>query len=382
MADAPESYARARALAAEQHVEATTLQGDVVPADAELVVWLGRKPRDELARSVVEHVRRGGALLAALEPDALHPDLMKELGLVARKPRVFPLQAAKVDGAPTLLRAVQQPRPLDLVLDGCAAIQLLPDADADLRTGALVKPVFLDENGDGKQDANESEESISAAASLDGPTTRRAFLISDADVFTTASLEKNPPHAELLSERLGWLARSIEKRRMMSAPLRPKPGDACTDPFPLCASGGAATVACRGGILAEDLRCAGPKACRETTDRSRCDDPRVDIVKLLDHDLPAGLVRAKAEAQGIGAKIQLTLTGDPGGDWFLDMTAPKVTRGKSADAQCTIEIASADVPRLVEASEVMALFFSGKMRITGAQERCMLAAKILALRNR
>jgi hypothetical protein len=60
----------------------------------------------------------------------------------------------------------------------------------------------------------------------------------------------------------------------------------------------------------------------------------VDIQNLFDITLPAQLALHPDEAKLIGAKFQLNITGECGGEWFLDTsdTGPSCTQGQGPDA--------------------------------------------------
>jgi putative sterol carrier protein len=100
----------------------------------------------------------------------------------------------------------------------------------------------------------------------------------------------------------------------------------------------------------------------------------VDIKKLFNEELPAALGRNADDAKTIGAKYQMNVTGE--GSWFIDVSAsgPKCEAGEQA-ADCTITIAAEDFQKLFENPQAngMALFFSGKLKITGNN---MLAMKL------
>ena len=103
----------------------------------------------------------------------------------------------------------------------------------------------------------------------------------------------------------------------------------------------------------------------------------VDIKKLFNEELPAALQKNADDAKSIGAKYQMNVTGE--GEWNIDVssTGPACVAG-TADADCTITIASEDFPQLVENPQAngMQLFFAGKLKVAGNQ---MLAMKLQKL---
>jgi putative sterol carrier protein len=106
----------------------------------------------------------------------------------------------------------------------------------------------------------------------------------------------------------------------------------------------------------------------------------VDIQKLFNEELPAALAKHSDQAKQIGAKYQLNVTGDGGGEWYIDVSdsGPKVEQGNPGSADCTITLTSEDFQKLHENPQAngMQLFFSGKLKITGNN---MLAMKLQKL---
>lgn len=95
----------------------------------------------------------------------------------------------------------------------------------------------------------------------------------------------------------------------------------------------------------------------------------VDIHKLFNVELPTRLSKNPAAAQQIGGKFQINITGDGGGEWFIDcsVTGPSMTQGNPGGADCTITMATEDFQKLMENPQAngMQLFFAGKMKVTG-----------------
>jgi putative sterol carrier protein len=100
----------------------------------------------------------------------------------------------------------------------------------------------------------------------------------------------------------------------------------------------------------------------------------VDIKKIFNEDLPAGLAKNAEDAKTIGAKYQMNITGE--GSWFIDVSAtgPKCVPGEEP-ADCTLTIAADDFQKLIENPQQngMQLFFAGKLKVGGNN---MLAMKL------
>ena len=111
----------------------------------------------------------------------------------------------------------------------------------------------------------------------------------------------------------------------------------------------------------------------------------VDIQKLFNEEIPASLAKNTAAAQEIGAKYQFNITGEGGGEWFIDLTpsGPKAAAGSPGGADCTLTIASEDFQKLYENPDAngMTLFFSGKLKVAGNQMLAMKLQKLFALQG-
>jgi len=107
----------------------------------------------------------------------------------------------------------------------------------------------------------------------------------------------------------------------------------------------------------------------------------VDIKNLFNVTLPAGLTKNAEEAKAIGAKFQINITGETGGEWNIDASAsgPACKPG-TGDADCTITIADEDFQSLVSNPQAgMQLFFSGKLKLAGNQMLAMKLTKLFSL---
>jgi hypothetical protein len=95
----------------------------------------------------------------------------------------------------------------------------------------------------------------------------------------------------------------------------------------------------------------------------------VDIQKLFNEDLPAAIAKHPDSAKEIGAKYQLNITGNGGGEWFIDVSSsgPKAEKGNPGGADCTITITAEDFQKLHENPQANGtqLFFAGKLKVGG-----------------
>lgn len=106
----------------------------------------------------------------------------------------------------------------------------------------------------------------------------------------------------------------------------------------------------------------------------------VDIQKLFNDELPAQLAKHPDAAKQVGAKFQINITGEGGGEWFIDVSdsGPKAEQGNPGSADCTISLTSEDFQKLYENPQAngMQLFFAGKLKMSG---NTMLAMKLQKL---
>src|SRR5262249_35919820 len=109
----------------------------------------------------------------------------------------------------------------------------------------------------------------------------------------------------------------------------------------------------------------------------------VDIQKLFNEELPAALAKHPDAAKQIGAKFQINVTGQGGGEWFIDASdsGPSTAPGSPGGADVTITIASEDFQKLHENPQAngMQLFFQGKLKIAGNQMLAMKLSKLLQM---
>jgi putative sterol carrier protein len=108
----------------------------------------------------------------------------------------------------------------------------------------------------------------------------------------------------------------------------------------------------------------------------------VDIQKLFNEEIPAKLAEHGEQAKQVGATFQINVTGEGGGEWFINVsdTGPAIEKGVKA-ADCTITISSEDFQKLHENPQAngMQLFFAGKLKVAGNQMLAMKLNKLFTL---
>jgi putative sterol carrier protein len=102
-----------------------------------------------------------------------------------------------------------------------------------------------------------------------------------------------------------------------------------------------------------------------------------DIHNLFNVELPSQIAKFPDAAKAIGAKFQINITGDGGGEWFIDASdsGPSATPGNPGGSDVSITLTVEDFNKLLENPQAngMALFFAGKLKLTG---NIMLAQKL------
>jgi putative sterol carrier protein len=111
----------------------------------------------------------------------------------------------------------------------------------------------------------------------------------------------------------------------------------------------------------------------------------IDIKKLFNDEIPAAIQKNPEKAVAIGAKYQINISGDGGGQWYIDASAsgPKAEAGNPGGADCTIEVSEPDFQKLIENPQAngMQLFFAGKLKVAGNQMLAMKLQKLFDLRG-
>jgi putative sterol carrier protein len=108
----------------------------------------------------------------------------------------------------------------------------------------------------------------------------------------------------------------------------------------------------------------------------------VDIQKLFNEELPAKFGSFGDAAKQIGATFQINITGEGGGEWFLDAKDnPSCTASNPGGADVTITLAAEDFQKLMENPQAngMQLFFAGKLKVAGNQMLAMKLQKLFTL---
>jgi len=107
----------------------------------------------------------------------------------------------------------------------------------------------------------------------------------------------------------------------------------------------------------------------------------VDIQKLFNEEVPSKIAGNPNGAKAIGGKYQFVITGEGGGEWFLDLNGVTSQAGNPGGADVTITISSEDFQKLHENPQAngMQLYFAGKLKFVGNQMLAMKLNKLFEL---
>ncbi|MFD0214675.1 SCP2 sterol-binding domain-containing protein [Streptomyces hirsutus] len=107
----------------------------------------------------------------------------------------------------------------------------------------------------------------------------------------------------------------------------------------------------------------------------------VDVQKWFDEDFGAGLVRHADEARKVETKFQVSITGEGGGEWWVDPSAGKVERGNPGGASLTMVMDASTFAKVYDApkSGLTQGFFAGHVKMTGNTAAAEKFADLLQL---
>jgi len=118
------------------------------------------------------------------------------------------------------------------------------------------------------------------------------------------------------------------------------------------------------GIGEHDAAAAHPSAA-STADGSEV----LDVCKVFNEELPAIFATNADAAKQIGVRFQISVTGEGGGEWYVDASSsgPNVTQGNPGGADCGISIDVRDFRTLYEhpQTDMVRLYFSGRIQFSG-----------------
>lgn len=101
-----------------------------------------------------------------------------------------------------------------------------------------------------------------------------------------------------------------------------------------------------------------------------------DAQELFDKLMPEALQKHPDKAREVNAIYFFRITGDGGGEWTVDLSSdpPKVVKGDTGSAQCSVTVAHEDFQTMLsDPNAGMQLYFQGRLQVAGDP---MLAMKL------
>jgi putative sterol carrier protein len=107
------------------------------------------------------------------------------------------------------------------------------------------------------------------------------------------------------------------------------------------------------------------------------------VKTFFDAKVPAVLATNPEKAKDVAAVYLFKISGDDGGTWTVDLLSspPSCKPGEGTAPQCTIEASDADFRGMIDGGmqAAMALFFSGKLKVTGDPNLATKLSKLLQM---
>ncbi|NLH50187.1 MAG: SCP2 sterol-binding domain-containing protein [Myxococcales bacterium] len=103
-------------------------------------------------------------------------------------------------------------------------------------------------------------------------------------------------------------------------------------------------------------------------------------VNQVFENITAKMAADPGKVANIKSVYQFNVTGDGGGEWYVDLTgdAPKVAAGASPTPHCTVTVSDADFIAIYTGSlNAQMAFMTGKVKISGDMGLAMKLGKIL-----
>jgi len=100
--------------------------------------------------------------------------------------------------------------------------------------------------------------------------------------------------------------------------------------------------------------------------------------QIFEEKIGPRLLADPAKAKSVNAIYQFDITGDEGGTWTVDLTAPAVTSGSSGKANCTITVSAKDFVDIIgEKLNAQMAFLQGRLKVAGDMSLALKLGTIL-----
>ena len=104
------------------------------------------------------------------------------------------------------------------------------------------------------------------------------------------------------------------------------------------------------------------------------------VKEIFETRIPNGIKEDPSKAKSINAIYQFNVSGDEGGNWFVDLKSDpaEVKEGTNDAAQCTITVGDSDLVDIVTGKlNPQMAFMSGKIKIAGDMSLAMKLGSVL-----
>ena len=107
------------------------------------------------------------------------------------------------------------------------------------------------------------------------------------------------------------------------------------------------------------------------------------VKAFFDTKVPAALATNPEKAKDVAAIYLFKVSGPDGGTWTVDLVSnpPTAQAGAVGTPQCTVEATDDDFRSMIDGGmqAAMALFFSGKLKVSGDPTLATKLSKLLAM---
>ena len=105
----------------------------------------------------------------------------------------------------------------------------------------------------------------------------------------------------------------------------------------------------------------------------------VTPTQVLEEALPRALKAFEKQAKAIGASYHISIGGDDGGDWTIDLKAAEVRRGIPAKPDVVLEMMDEDFTAMTKGKlDVGQATMEGRIRISGSPDLVISLGRLIS----